>query len=239
MATKRQGTPLWITIGCGCVLLLALVFGAVIAAGYFGVSAFKGYVEDMKDPSSRNARAGEILGASQLPEGYNTQLFFRVPWVIDMVMLSDGEPTVVENDDFELDEDSFGQHAFFFLILRRGEMDEEELEKMLRGEPVADGVRIDMGLEVDSEEELGRGVFEIPPQQLAYVAHRGELELDDRPVKGIFSQMFVTCPDDDLSRLAIWIERRGEDDEALEVEGSPADEEELRRFMGHFNLCAG
>lgn len=239
MAAGRQGTPPWVTIGCGCLLLMGLAFGAMVAAGFLGVSAFKGYVEDMKDPASRDARAREILGASQLPAGYSAQLFFRVPWLIDMVILSDGEPTTVENEGFDLDDESFGEHAFFFLILHRGELDEEELEKMLRGEQVEEGVRIDLGLETESDEELARGSFEIPPQKLTYVAHRGEIELEDRPLKGIFSRVFVECPGDDLSRLAIWIERRKEDGEPLPVAGSPADEEVLRRFMESFNLCAG
>lgn len=240
MAPKRHGTPLWVTLGCGCLLLIGLAFGAIVAAGWLGVSVFKDYVEDMKDPAARGARAAEILGAGELPEGYSAQMFFRIPWVIDMVILSDGEPARVENDDYELDEASFGQHALFFLILHRGEMDEDEVEKMLRGEPVAEGVHIDMGLETESKEELSRGTLEIPPQTLRYVAHRGELELEDhRPIEGIFSRMFVDCPGDELSRLAIWIQRQGEDEPPLETQGSPADEDELRRFMEHFNLCAG
>ena len=85
MAARQRGTPLWITFGCGCVFLVALAIAAVVAAGYFGVSAFKGYVEDMMDPASRGVKAGEILGASRLPEGYSAQLFLRVPWLLGLV----------------------------------------------------------------------------------------------------------------------------------------------------------
>ncbi len=44
---KRRGTPLWVTVGCGCAGLVMLLVGGVVAAGFFGFSAFKGYVEDM------------------------------------------------------------------------------------------------------------------------------------------------------------------------------------------------
>ena len=239
MAARRQGTPLWVTIGCGCLFLIALVVGAFLVAGYFGVSAFKGYIEDMKDPASRNARAGEMLGISEFPEGYTAQLFVRVPWVFDMVILSDGDPAAVTDDNLDLDADSFGEHVFFFLTLRKGKMGEEEVEKMLRGDPIAEGVRVDFGLRADSAEELARGSFETPPQRLSYVSHRGEVEFENRPLSGIYTRVLVDCAEDELSRLGIWFQRRGEDDEALPVAGSPADENALRSFLGHFNLCVG
>ena len=237
MAKRRQGTPLWVTLGCGCIFLVTLAIGAVVVAGYFGVSAFQGYVEDMKDPAARSAKAGEILGSSRLPEGYTAQLFLRVPWVFDMVILSDGEPATLENEDLDLDDESFGEHAFFYLNLRQGKMDEEEVERMLRGDPIKEGVRVDVGLEADSHEELSRGSFEIAPQRLSYVAHRGEIEFENRPLEGIYSRVLIDCPGDELSRLAIWFQRQGEDAEKLPVPGSPADEAALRQFLAHFNVC--
>ena len=237
---RKQSTPLWITLGCGCALLVALVIAAVVAAGYFGVSAFKGYLSDLKDPASRTARAAEILGASRLPEGYVGQLFVRIPWVFDMVILTDGEPmTIVEEGDADLDAAAVGEHLFLYVKLRSKRMDDEEIDRMLRGERTSDGVRADVGIELDPDEELSRGAFELPPQSLRWVAHRGEIELDD-DLPGIFSRVIIDCPSDELTRVAVWFRRDPEEPAAApsDLAGSPADEAALAELMGHFNVCA-
>lgn len=237
MAQKR-GTPLWITLGCGCVLLVTLVIGAVVAAGYFGVSAFKGYLSDLKDPASRSLKAAEILGTSRLPEGYVGQLFLRIPWVFDMVILTDGEPMeIAEEDDVDLDAATIGEHLFLYVKLRSKRMDEEEIDQMLRGERTSDGVRADVGIELDPEEELGRGAFDLEAQSLRWVAHRGEIELDD-DLPGIFSRVIIDCPADELTRVAVWFQRQAEDaGDTPDLVGTPADESALKELMGHFNVC--
>ncbi len=240
MATSRRGTPLWATIGCGCLVLVALGIAAVVAAGYFGASAFKGYVEDMKDPETRANRAGDILGTERLPEGYTAHLFLHIRWLFDMVVLSDSEPVKIEGEDFELESEAVGQHLFLYLKVRDSGTNHDELEQMLRGESTSEGVKTDLDLELESDEELGRGSFELGAQRLSYVAHRGELDLDDGDVDGIYSQLLIECPGDDLTRAAVWFQRGEEDDSApVAAGGTPADEEELRRFMSHFDLCGG
>ncbi len=246
MAT-RSGTPLWATLGCGCVLLAVLVIGAIVAAGFFGVSAFKTYVDDMRDPAARAAKASEILGAEQLPAGYTAHLFLHIPWLLDMVMLSDSEPAVIEGDDFELASDAIGQHLLVYLSLPDSGMDHGELEDMLRGKKSHDGVRTDINLELESEEELSRGSFTLGDQELSYIGHRGELDLHDGDLEGIYSQVLIDCPGDDLTRAAVWFQRaagssgsgaNGADDPGQNsVIGTPADESELRRFMDHFSVC--
>ncbi len=246
MARKR-GTPLWLTLGCGCVLLVAILIGAVVVAGYFGVSEFKDYLSDLKDPASRSAKAAEILGASRLPEGYVGQLFVRIPWFFDMVVLTDGEPmAIAEEDDVDLDAAAIGEHLFLYVELRSKRMDDEEIDRMLRGERTSDGVQADVGIELDPDEELARGAFELEPQSLRWVAHRGEIELDD-DLPGIYSRMIIDCPADDRTRVAVWFQRQPEEPGEATADlagspaglaGTPADEAALRRLMGHFNVCA-
>ncbi len=258
---KRQGTPLWATVGCGCGLLVLLVIGAIVAAGFFGASALKGYMDDMKDPAARATRAGELLGVEQLPEGYSAQFFLRIPWLFDMVVLSDSEPVVIEDDDFEFEADTIGEHFFAYFSIRDSDVDHEEFERMLRGEASAEGVRTDLDLEIESDQELSRGSFDLGDQQLSYVGHRGEIDLDGGDVDGIYSQILIDCPGDELTRAAVWFQRQrdGEheasgslsggdkttdktadktaDQLAIEILGTPADEATLRRFMDHFNVC--
>jgi len=236
---QKQSTQWWITGGCGCCLLLALLIGAVVAAGFFGVSSFKDYLTDLKDPVSRSARTAEILGASRLPEGYVGQVFFSIPWVFDVVILSDGEPmAIAEEDDVNLDAAAVGEHVFIYFKLRSKDMDDEDVDHMLRGEHTSGGTRVDVGIELDPEEEIGRGAFELEPQRLRWVAHRGEIELDD-DLAGIYSRVIIDCPTDELTRVAVWFQRDPEEpsEAAADLAGSPADEAALRTFMGHFNVC--
>ncbi|MEE8526652.1 MAG: hypothetical protein V3T72_22170, partial [Thermoanaerobaculia bacterium] len=89
----KKSTSPWLYIGCGCATLAGLAVVAVVAAGFFGASLFKGYVEDMQDPRARAERVKEILGTENLPAGYHARMYFSVPWVLDMVFLSDGPVT--------------------------------------------------------------------------------------------------------------------------------------------------
>ncbi len=240
---KPRGTPPWVTVGCGCCLLVLLAIGGLVAAGFFGVSAVKGYVETMKDPAARATRAAEILGSGELPEGYTAHIFLHIPWLIDMVVASDSEPVVFEGDDFELESDAIGQHLFVYLLLpRSGSMDHDDFERMLRGESQSEGVNTDIDIDIESDQELSRGSFELGDQKLSYVGHRGELDLDDGDVEGIYSQVLIDCAGDDLTRAAVWFQRGGEriaPDDLTETDGTPADEETLRRFMDHFKVCDG
>ena len=131
-------------------------------------------------------------------------------------------------------------------------MDHQEFERMLRGESPSEGVKTDIDLEIESDRELSRGSFELGEQELSYVGHRGELDLDDGDVEGIYAQVLIDCPGDDVTRAAIWFQRGGgegraggaqtigvDEQDLHEVEGTPADEATLRRFMDHFDVCAG
>ncbi len=262
MANRTQATPWWVTAGCGCCGLFLLALGAIVAAGYLGVSAVKDYVEDLKDPAARAVKAGQILGASELPAGYSAQVYLRIPWVFDLVILSDGEPAVMEGDEMELEPKNFGEHVFVFFTLRQGSMDEEEIDDMLQGRRTKDGVEIDVGFEVDVEQQLAEGAFEIGAQRISYIAYRGDVLFEGDPEPGIFSRILFDCEGDQLTRAGVWLRREAAVSEdavpntvapntvapntvapnpmagdTLELSGSPADEASLREFLGHFDVC--
>ncbi len=239
---KRPGTPPWVGIGCGCCLLVLLIIGAIVAAGMFGASAFKGYIDDMKDPTARAAAAAEMLGVEELPEGYTAHIFLRIPWLFELVVASDSEPVVFEDDDFELESEAVGQHLLVYFSLPESDMDHDDLEDMLRGESHSDGVNTDIDLEFEADQELSRGSFELGEQKLSYVGYRGELELDDGDVEGIYSQVLIDCPGDDRARAIVWFQRGGEriaESDGFETAGTPADEDTLRRFIEPFDVCDG
>ena len=240
---QQSNAPKWILgCGCSCALVAGLVIASIVGAGIFGTSLFKDYIEDMKDPASRAAKATEILGASQLPDGYTTHLYFKLPWVFDIVILSDGKPAEISEDGFELKAENFGEHLFIFFVLRQGRMSEDEIDDMLAGRNQGDdGVNVDVGVEVDSTEVLGKGDFDIASQRISYVAHRGRVSLDRERIPGIYSRILIDCPSDSLTRAAVFFARDPETSEGsrtLEIPGSPADEAALREFMEHFNVCS-
>lgn len=242
MNAKRQTSP-WIYIGCGCAVLIGLIAVAMVGAGYLGFAKFKGYIEEMEDPAAREARARDILGAETLPAGYQAEMFFGIPLLLDLVVLSGGEAVfeAIPGHESVLDDEGV-RRIFFYLRLRRWNEERAELERFFDG--TTDRLdrigNADSGFRLRSRETIGRGAFELPPQQLRYVAQRGELRTQDEDNEGIYAALLIDCPGDNEMRFALWF--LPEDEPPAEatpaaLAGTPADEDALRAFMGHFQLC--
>lgn len=236
-AIQKQGTSPWVYIGCGCVVLLILAIGGCFAAGFFGFTKIKGFVEELEDPVKREERVRQILGADELPEGYHAQMFFRVPFIMEMVILSDGEPLEFEagRGEPKVDVEHLGDHVFMFFSMRDMGGNRREMERWFEGETGRPG---DINFDVDfhSIELLGRGEFEVGAQSLRYRAHRGRVEHED----AIYTMLLIDCPEADRMRMGFfWLRLEPATGETPELAGTPADEAVLREFMGHFNLCAG
>ncbi|MCP4664238.1 MAG: hypothetical protein GY856_53315 [bacterium] len=236
-ANHKKGTSPWVYIGCGCVVLLILTIGGCLAATFFGVTRVKDFVEEMEDPVKREERVRQILGAPELPEGYHAQMFFRVPFVLEMVILSDGEPLEFDagGGGGDIDVEDLGEHVFMLFSIRDMGGSRRDVERWFEGE-AGRPENIDFDVDFDSDELLGRGEFEVGSQNLRYVAHRGRIEHED----AIFAMLLIDCPKADRVRLAFyWLQLDPDTAEAPELAGTPADEAVLRDFMGHFNLCTG
>jgi len=240
---KKPTSP-WLYVGCGCVALVILAVLTMIGGGAVLVSRVQGYVENMQDPVARAEKVKEILGTERLPDAYHARMYFSLPWPVnlDMVILSDGpEPEQgVFDEHFEgLDSTAAGDHVFVFFAVR-GSPD-KDFDEVFEGSRRSGEVQFDMGSSFHSREELSRGEIDLDPQKLTYVAHRGDFDTDDgERIAGLYSQVRVTCPDRGRTRLAVWFERQPEgadEDAPPDLPGTPADEEALRDFMSHFNLC--
>jgi len=237
-ANQKRGTSPWVYIGCGCVVLLILAIGGCFAAGFFGVTQFRGFVEEMEDPVKREERVREILGARELPAGYHAQLFFRIPLLMEMVIISDGEALEFDaggGREPTIDVEHLGEHVFMFFSMRDMGGNRREMERWFEGESSTPG-DVDFNVDFHSQEFLGRGEFEIGSQRLRYMAHRGEIDYED----AIYAVLWIECPNADRVRIGFyWLRLDPATVETPEFAGTPADEEVLRDFMGHFNLCAG
>jgi hypothetical protein len=235
---SKKSKSVWGWIGCGCGGLVLLTLGGVVAAFVSGQRYLSDYVEDLQDPVARLGRVEEILGAEQLPTDFRPQLFFRVPWVLDMVVLSDGEEAEYnEQGNSELKAEHLGENAFVFLSIRDLGDTREDMEAIFAGETPKG--QLDIDLDFRSQESLGRGELDVGTQHLRWAAHRGTFgDRRDSP-DGIYSFLLVDCPEaDDRVRVAFyWQSRKGELSEPLDLTGTPADEATLAAFMGHFKLC--
>ncbi len=227
----------WTWIGCGCVGLVALVIGGVIAATIGGGMFVSNYVEELQDPTVRAERARQILGTDELPAGFEPQIFFRVPWLFDMVAISDGEPAELDEDgNAELEAKHLGRNAFIFISMRDMGDTRADLEAVLAGEKQGlDNVEMDFR----SREALGHGEVDAGAQHVRWAAHRGEYRDRHEDREGVYAVLVVDCPEEDgRVRFAFyWQQRTDPEGEAADLSGSPADEATIAGFVSHFNLC--
>lgn len=254
----RRSTSPWVYVGCGCLGAVVLAIGACVSVGLFGVQFARNLEQELKDPVLRQEKAREILGAEKLPDGFHAQVHVSIPLFMDMVVLSDGQPIELEDDgNTELEPENLGDQAFIYLAMRDIGDVRDDFERMLDGGDTRDLENVDVGLDFRSEEVLGRGEFELPPQRVRYATHRGAFRDGRESNEGVYSVLLVDCPSTSRVRAAFHWRRVDAGDlpaEDLPAEDLPAEadpgeldpaahdpaahEADLKRLMGHFQLCA-
>ncbi|HEX9732655.1 MAG TPA: hypothetical protein VGG06_11800 [Thermoanaerobaculia bacterium] len=241
----KKSTSPWVYVGCGCLGAVVLGIGACIGLGVVGTRFARNLEAELKDPALRQERAREILGADELPEGFHAQLHVSVPWIFEMVVLSDGEPVEYRDDgDADLEARHLGDNAFVYLAMPDLGDAREDFERLLEGRDSRDLENVQFDLDFRSEELLGRGEIDLPPQHVRYATHRGEFRDGRERSPGVYSVLLVDCPGSSKVRAGFYWQRRPEQAPALEA-GPGADlggtpyEDALRAFLGHFQLCGG
>lgn len=234
----------WLLLSCGCcagiiILLVAALGGSV----FFGVNLFKGMVSDLADPEARQAAALEVLGAETLPAGWHTHLYFKIPWLFQMVVLTDGEPPEevpgqtfeeqIENlENLTLRHDRLGPNLFLYVRVRSDE--ETHIEDMISGRGGPSGSQLDLDIEVESVEQLTQGELEATSGAFSYTTHRGLLVASDREAEGLYTTFSFSCGDGQ-SRQALWFQRA--EDAARSLLGSPAEESAIQALVSQFDIC--
>ena len=168
--TDQVKTPTWvyIAVGCGGAILLALVALGVV--GYLGYRWVEDVKETHEDPASREAKVLEILGADSIPEGYYGAAGVSIPFVMQLAVLSDREPR--ENGRTG----GFDERGFIYIEMIRLGGQQDELEAFFRGEVDDPEILRENNIRIDVEEIVGRGSIEGETFDLDYFAHRGGLE---------------------------------------------------------------
>ncbi|MEM9555088.1 MAG: hypothetical protein AAGC60_12580 [Acidobacteriota bacterium] len=256
---KSTSTSPWVWIGCGCVLFAFLVAAGIFGGGYFIFDKGREMVETMADPQARGAQAAEILGAESLPEGYHARVALRIPFLFEMVLLSDGpldeEPPPADADldtkaqsleNMLVLEDDVGEHLFIALKMRG--RSNENIEDVLSGDDRVQGAQADLGMRFTPDEDLGSGTLTHGEATIAWHARRGVLELRrSGEIPGVWAVLDVTCSDGSRP-MALWFETTAAPADGqvvgeitMEATGDlagPADPDMIDAFLGHFDLCA-
>jgi hypothetical protein len=253
----------WHYVGCGCAVLGAIGLILVGSCFYFGYRTATDMRDSIADPEIREAKVRELLGYDDLPEGYVPGFAFSVPFVMDMAAVGDRELGSGERMSVETD-DVFDERGFLYFRMRRfGNIDDVEGEtdydfdadeELSRGEIDAAGARVRYTAQ--------RGTSYAGGQPIPSLATEMEFDCGDSFHR--FGVWFVRIgADDDGAETeveAVDGETEAEADAELEVAedaepvepveaieateepeidltGTPADEEALRAFLDHFDVC--
>ena len=232
MTAERRSPWVYVLLGClGVVVLAALVVGGLV---FFGVRTVRSIAADNEDPERRRDRALEILGADEAPGGYHAVSVISVPFVIDMAVLSDlapgAEPWAGE----------FGERGFYYVQTRWGG---DDLRAFFDGETSEAQALRDMGLELDLEENLGRGDLEREDVAARWATFRGSTMFGSGEQIGEFVTLIeFDCPEDERMRMGIWFgpgaEGSGMDEaEEDDAAGPDPESEPIAAFLEPIHPC--
>lgn len=246
MNGEPKRTSPWVWVGVGCLGAVVLAVGAVIALGWFGYRKAKEFEAELKDPDARAAKVRSVLGAATLPEGYHPFMAMSIPFVMDMAMLSDAPPDFSGRGSHQ---GGLGRRGFIYVRTLSANNDRQQLRDYFEGRSDDAEVLRRNNIHLDRRGEvLRRGVVdEADGTRVMYLAQRGQLEMSSSRVEGITTMMLLDCQGDTRQRFGIWFGPEpaalagkggaGESVAAADLVGSPADEDAIRGFMGHFHLC--
>lgn len=224
-------TSPWVWVGCGCVVAILLLAGAVGLGGFFAAKEIKQIADEMQDPAARGDKVRSILGMDELPPDLYPMLGMSIPFVFDVALLSDLPPEAEDGEP-----QGFGDAGLVYLHLKLGS-NLSELREYFDGS--RDDVRIlrDNGIQLDVDEILDRGVFEREDATVRWLTQRGDVNaMGNASGDALSAMMLIECSGDQKPRIAIWFETADESVEG-ELTGTPADPEELERFASYLRPC--
>lgn len=217
-----------IAFGCalGCAVVVLLMAAAAAACGVWVWREGAQMRDEAADPELRSARALEVLGVSQVPDGYHVMAAFAVPFVMQTAILSDVPP------DAEGSVEGFNERGFVYFEMLGFGQDEQQLRDYFEGRTDDIGVLRDNGIQTDIDEVLERGVLELPGASAMYVTQRGRVRVNRFNDEGLSALALIDCPQDEKRRIAMWFGPEAED-----IAGTPADPAALRAFLAQFGFC--
>ncbi len=212
MAAERRSPWLYALFGClGLVAVIVVVIGALT---FVGVRTVRNIAADNEDPERRGQRALEILGASEAPGGFHAVAVVSVPFVIDMAILSD----VLPGEEPWTGE--FGERGFYYVQALWGG---DDLRAFFDGEASEAAALRDLGLEIDLEENIGRGDLDREDVAARWATFRGSTRFGPGEQIGeLVTLIEFDCPRDERMRMGIWFGPAGEAGRTDEMQDTDA-----------------
>ena len=236
-APKKKETSPWVYIGCGCAGLVILAMAAFSALTFFAYRKGKEIEKTWSDPKAREEKAREVLVYDKLPEGYYPLGGMSIPFVMDMAILGDDPPPAGTKPD---DHEGFKERGFLYFKMRQMGKGNREMRDYMAGKGDQPSW-LKGNADLETQEVLGRGEVDAAGQKIIYTASRGELKQHGRRTEGISTMMMIDCPQDKRVRFGLWFgpdPKPGEPADKLDLAGTNADPEEIRKFASHFKFCA-
>jgi hypothetical protein len=236
-APPARKTSPWIYVGCGCVILILLAIVVMYFVGRNAVHFFQHTAEEMKDPVKREARARSMLHYHDLPEGYYPNISMPVPFVFDMVTLTDQESLNRPGPHGTLD---VSKRLFMYMKFLHASVpaDDDARRKMLANR--GGGNSWSPGFRLDVATPVGEGSLTAGNAKVYYRATRGYTNLNGHSQNAVTAMLIIACPDNVL-RTAIWTVHDPDPDatnDTLDKTNTPADPKAITTFLNHFDLCA-
>jgi hypothetical protein len=237
--TKQTSPWVYIGLGCGAAVLLALI--GIVGFTYLVYRQGKQMAEGFKDPKTREAKTREVIPYDNLPAGYYAGGAMSIPFLMDFAVLTDHPPAAGEGPD----QGNFDERSFIFMNMRHLRDNREKMERYLRGQapPPEDSPWAKSNVNFHPQDVVRRGEIKVGGQTVLYQASRGEIDHKGNKEKGLVTMVLPECPDARL-RFGVWIGPAPQGSEGKTVAetdytGTPADPAAVQEFLGHFRLCGG
>lgn len=195
MAESTGRSPwLYALLGClGCLGLVVLVVGGLT---FFGVRTAQRVTADNEDPERRRSRALEVLGAEREPGGYHAAAVVSIPLFMEMAVFSDRPP---EDGSWG---GEFREEGFFYLRVRTGG---DDLRAFFDGETSESVTFREMGLELNVDENLGRGDLDRGDFTARWATFRGHTLYEaGEQVGDLVTLIEFECAEDEWMRMGVW-----------------------------------
>jgi hypothetical protein len=224
----------WVYIGCGCGVIASVCIGLAVVLGVVGFQTAK----TLTDPDARDAKALEMLGADELPPGYEVELAISLPIAPGIVILNNKDRKLIFMDKVG--------RASKVECLDRGECEVSEVLK-------------EVGIRVRQAEILDTGRIAQGELVVDYMTTRGKLDFnsvrssgpiggsatfddDDDAFRGsrIGCSMVLRCEGERRLTVAMWSEPDPDSDLAtdeLDLVGGTADPEQIRELVSFLRIC--
>jgi hypothetical protein len=239
--SKSTSPWVWVAAGCGCAVLVGVL--AIGGMGFFGYRWAKQVESGIKDPTQRQAKVLEVLGAERLPAGYYPVMGLSVPFVMEMAMLSDHELPAGEDLD-HAGREVFGERGFIYTKMIQSGRDRQRIQDYFDGKTDDLDALRHTGMNLGRGEVLRKGTLTLPGAEARYVSQRSNVSFHSGAgARSITTTTMIDCPQDSKMRLGIWFTPdpapQAEEVSAgsADLAGTPADEAALAEFLGHFRFC--